>query len=430
MKFSNLKVQLLNNIGTRQTILKNTLWLSLSELISKGVYFLVFVWLARHFGPEIYGQWAFALSFVGICVILVDFGFKTLIIQELARDKSKSEKYVGNILSIKIILSIFFFAVVNILVRFLSKDGEIISLVCFLAFYIVLDNFAIFFQAIFRAREKMEYEAMCRITQSMGLITLSAVFIINNSSILVMSYAYIFAALLGVLFSLFLISHYFFKPLLNVDLKIWKDIFKKAWPFFFSAVFYMIYFGIGSVMLGIFSNMKEVGFYNAAYNLFIAVFIIPEIITMSFFPKLSYFYKEDKAQFKKMFVNFKLIMIVIGSTSAIILFFFSRRLITMIYSPEYAVSIVFLKILSLAVIFKFLSYAYSWFLVSSDEQKQALKAKGLGALLNIIFNYFLIIKYGAIGAVVSIFITEIFLLFFYYLFFKIKWKNIYNLTLI
>ena len=77
------------------------------------------------------------------------------------------------------------------------------------------------------------------------------------------------------------------------------------------------------------------------------------------------------------------------------------------------------------VFFKFLSYVYNWFLLSSDEQIGVLAISGFASILNIILNYFLIIKYSAMGAAAATIITELFLLAFYYLFFRIKWHRIY-----
>jgi O-antigen/teichoic acid export membrane protein len=400
----------------------------MTEIFSKGIVFLVFIWLARYFGPEIYGKWNFALSFVSLFIILVDFGFSALTIREIARDKLKSSQYINNVLIMKLVLGLAVIGIIAFLTRFLEKDITTIRLVYFLSFYIVINSFTTFLQAIFRAYEKMQYETFCQLVQNISLLGLSAIFIFNGGSILAVSYIFAWTALVGFFLSIFFIQRYFSKILLKIDFKICREILEKAWPFLFAGIFYMIYFEIGTVMLGVFSDMKEVGYYNAAYNLFLAAFIIPDIITMSFFPKLSYFYNKDKPELKKMFFNFRYIMILVGFFSAIILFFSSDFIITNIYSSQFSNSIVLLKILSLIIIFKFLSYTYSWFLTSADEQKQVLKIQGLAALLNIVFNYFLIIRYDSLGAVIATVITEIFLLVFFYLSFRKKWGRIYKLN--
>ncbi|MFH1968253.1 MAG: flippase [bacterium] len=426
---SNIKKFLFENSGIRQTIFKNTFWLALTGIFSKGITFLVFIWLARYFGPEIYGKWNFALSFVSLFVILVDFGFSALVVREIARDKLKSSEYIDNILIMKLVLGLAVMVIIIFLTRFLEKDIMVAKLVYFLAFYVVINNFTTFFQSIFRAYEKMQYETLCQVIQNISLLGLSIFFIFNNGSILTISYVFAWTSLLGLFLSVIFVHRYFSKIFLIINLKICREILEKAWPFLFAGIFYMIYFKIGSVMLGMLSDMKEVGYYNAAYNLFIAAFIFPEIITMSFFPKLSYFYDKDKLFLKKIFFNFRRAMTYVGFFLTVILFLSAGFVINNLYSLQYYNSIILLRILSLIIVFKFLSYAYSWFLTSVDEQKQILKIQGLAAILNIIFNYFLIIKYNSLGAVVATVITELFLLFFYYLSFRKKWEKIYKYEL-
>ncbi|MFC1630295.1 flippase, partial [Patescibacteria group bacterium] len=315
------------NRGIRQTIFKNTFWLMWSEFFAKGIAFFIFIWLARHFGPEIYGQWAFALSFVSLFVILIDFGFSTLTIRELARDKLKYSQYVDNILAMKLVLGLASLGLIAFLIQFLGKEQEVIRLVYFLALYVIINNFTTFFQSIFRAYEKMQYETICKAVQNLSLLGLSAFFILTDGSILAISYAYVGAVLIGFLCSFVLLWSHFPKFFLKVDWKICREILGKTWPFLFSGIFYMIYFRIDSTMLGIFSDMKEVGYYNAAFNLFIAIFIIPEIITMSFFPKMSYFYKKDKEKLKQIFSNFKSLLAIIGLPLAAFLLLFSNVII-------------------------------------------------------------------------------------------------------
>ena len=54
--FSNIKSLFFENKNVKQIILKNTFWLTLAEVISKGVSFFLLIWIARYFGPTNYGK--------------------------------------------------------------------------------------------------------------------------------------------------------------------------------------------------------------------------------------------------------------------------------------------------------------------------------------------------------------------------------------
>ena len=66
-----------------------------------------------------------------------------------------------------------------------------------------------------------------------------------------------------------------------------KGLFMESIPFALTLVFYNIYFYIGSVMLSKMRGDYEVGIYSAAYNIPLAIMIIPYIYTFAIFPVLS-----------------------------------------------------------------------------------------------------------------------------------------------
>src|SRR6185503_16083283 len=99
-----IKSSLFENKTLHQTIFKNTFWLLGAEVFTKIIGFFTVIWLARHYGPAAFGKFEYALSVVSIFAIFADFGFSTLIIRDIARDKSKLAQYIDNILVIKFVL--------------------------------------------------------------------------------------------------------------------------------------------------------------------------------------------------------------------------------------------------------------------------------------------------------------------------------------
>ncbi|HOL90298.1 MAG TPA: hypothetical protein PK130_00855 [Candidatus Pacearchaeota archaeon] len=67
--FTDIKMLFFNNKSIKQTIFKNSFWLTVAEVIQGGIGFLISIWMARYFGPTIYGQWVFALSFVALFAV-------------------------------------------------------------------------------------------------------------------------------------------------------------------------------------------------------------------------------------------------------------------------------------------------------------------------------------------------------------------------
>ncbi len=406
--FTDFKSFFFDNKTVKQTIFKNTFWLAIAEIIQKGIVFLIVVWLARHFGPMIFGQWAFALSFVLLFSIFADFGFSALTVREIARDKSKTSQYIDNIVAMKLILGLITLGLIALAIQFLGKEPEVVKLVYFLGIYAVVNTFTTFFQSIFRANEKMQYEAVCRVIQSLSLLGLVIFFILSKGSILTISYAYLGAALIGTLISLGVIWRYFSKFFLKINFKLCKEILTKAWPFGLSAIAVLIYYRIDTVMLGIFKGNEAVGYYNAAYNIILLIITGVSLLVIAIFPTLSNFYKYSIEKFKD---NINLFFKLIFSTSfplIILIFFFSKPIINVIYGKEFiefSPSILQILIWSVLILYNYAIFAIG--LSASDKQRTYLKGVLLGAIFNTLANLVVIPKYSYYGAAVTTVLTEV-----------------------
>jgi len=412
----NIKSLLLDNKTVKQTIFKNTFWLAVAELIQRGIGFLVVIWLARHFGPAIYGQWTFALSFVALFAVLSDFGFSTLTVREIARDKSKTAQYIDNIVAMKLILSLITLGLIALVIQFLGKEPEVIKLVYFLGIYVVLNTFSGFFQSIFRANEKMQYETPCRTIQSLCLLGLVAFFILNNSPILTISYAYVGAALIGITVSLGIIWRYFSKFFLKINSKICKEILKEVWPFALSALITTIYLQVGIVILSLIKTDQIVGWYSAGHKLVYVFSLIPNLFMISVYPILSRSFKESISGMKKIYEKSLSFIFLISIILFPFLFIFSKQIILLLYGSAYLETILAFKIILWAEFFAFMSCVFMYTLNAMNRQVIYTKVVGICLVANIILCFILIPKYSYLGLSATTTITEFlgFLLLFLY----------------
>ena len=411
----NIKSLLLDSRSIKQTIFKNTFWLAVAEIIQKVVGFLIIVWLARHFGPATYGQWAFALSFVALFAVLSDFGFSTLTIREIARDKSKTVQYIDNVIVMKLILGLITLGLIALVIYFLGKKPEVVKLVYFLGIYAVINTFTTFFQSIFRANEKMQYETVCRVVESLSLLGLVAFFILNKGSILTISYAYLGAALIGTVFSLGVIWRYFSRFFLKIDIKICKEILSEAWPFALTFIAISIYSYIDSVIIGVMKSNEEVGWYNAAYKLVLSIPIFTSyLVTNSTYPIMARLFKVSLKKLSDLLQLLNKLLLAITIPISVVGMLLASPLIKFFYGPNYKPGILVLQILIWSTIFISLSSIYGSALNACDRQKKSLIGVGSGAVISILLNLILIPKFSLYGAAMAVIITQLWIFLYMY----------------
>jgi len=289
----------LKNSGIKQTIAKNTFWLVIAEGISSFLKFILIIYVARILGATEYGKFAFAFAFVSLFAILSDFGISQITTRELAREKEK-EKEFSDIISLKLILSAGALILICLGSFFITLDPVIRGIIWILGAYIIVGSFSEIIYAFFRARQKMEYEAWTKILQAV-ILTIAGFFIIFNlPSAQSLSFAYLFAASIALIFILVFIHFKIYQLKLSFNKNIWRSILIMSWPLALTGIFGAIYNQIDSIMMGYFGQITEVGWYNAAYKIIGATLIPAGLISISFFPILSKYLKNQRKDFRNL----------------------------------------------------------------------------------------------------------------------------------
>jgi len=416
--FLNIKSLFFENKTLKQTILKNTFWLAVAEVVDRGLGFLVIIWIARHYGPASYGQWSFALNFAASFVVFADLGFAILTVREVARDKSKARDYIDNIFAMKLVLGLITFGIIALSIHFFGKEGEVVKLVYFLGIYYIINTFAIFFRSIFQANEKMQYEALCRSIQSASELILVAVFILNKASIVTTSYAYSIGSLVGILFSLVFIWNFFSKFFYKIDLNICKEILKESWPIALSGFIGTIYASFGVIFLSLLKTDKDVGWYSVGYSLIAATMVLPNLFMASLYPKLSNLYAESEELFRKILKRSFKYVFILGLIVIPLIFIFSKKIILLLYGINYINSIAVFRILLIMAFIDYMGCLLVNTIYAIKKQAFYTKLLACGLIFNIILCFMLIPKYSYTGLSIAMLVTDCFLTLSAFLYIK------------
>lgn len=407
VNFSIIKSILLSNKGVRQTLFKNTFWLTVSEIFSKVASYVIIILIARYFGPTIYGKFAFSLSFVSLFTILTDWGFNVLSVREIARDKTKTTQYIDNILAIKFILGVITFFLFFLAIIFSGKETDVVILVCILGAYNLINSFNFFFYSIFQANERMEYETFVKVIQQFSLILLAILFVFLRGSILMIGFSYVFSALSAFVICLLFLWKYFSRILLKIDFKICKEILKESWPFGLTAIFGIVYHQIDSVILSFMKDYTAVGWYNVAQKLPNALLLFPMILNGAVFPKMSHFHASSKDSLKKLFFKYFKYSSVLGILLGLFTTVFAKQIIYVFFGSQFLPAVLALQITIWSTVLIFINSAFIKLFEASNRQLIITKICFLGAVLNLSLNFLLIPKYSYIGSSIAIVASEL-----------------------
>ncbi|MDI6644169.1 MAG: flippase [Methanobacteriaceae archaeon] len=397
-------------MNTIQRIAKNTSVLVIAQILNYALGFLFIAFTARYLGAENFGILSFALAFAGIFGVLNDLGLSTLMTREVSKKKSYTKKYLGNIITIKMVLSIIVSALIIITINIPNYPYQTVFTVYLAMLFVIANSFNQIFNSVFQSYEKMEYQSLGIIINSLMLFSGALLLIHYELNVTYFALLYFISISVVLIYNLIVCTLKFIRPKIEFDLNFWKPFIKESLPLGLSTLCVVAYFRIDTILLSLLTpnGNEAIGLYNAAYRISEAFLFIPTAFMGAIFPLLSKYYKPYSMEsFEKLYSKGFKLLLIIGLFIAINLSFFSSYIIPLVYGPQFNGSVFALQIISWSLLFMFIGGLLSFSLISIGIQRIILKYTIIGLIFNIILNIILIPSFSYIGAAIGTVMTEL-----------------------
>ena len=411
------------NLKTRLTLIKdhpgfrkyfaNTSWLMGERILRMAVSLFVGIFVARYLGPERYGLLSYANSFVGIFIVLGTMGLDDIVVRELVKKPEQQEKILGSSFLLKLVGTLLMWMAILAAVPFTKNDFQTNILIIIIAFGAVFQAFNVI-DFSFQAKVKSKFIVHAQFVQLIISSIVKIILVVNETPLIWFASVYCLDAIvlaMGLIFVYFYNGNNIFHWKWSFETS--KYLLRDSWPLMFAGVVVSVYMKIDQVMIKEMLGAKEVGLYAAAVKLSEAWYFLPLAITSSLFPAIvnaKLYQKEDYFQrLQKLYDLMVWLAVAIALPTAIL----SPWIVAFLYGNEYLESSSVLNIHIWSGIFVFLGVASSKYLLAENYIKKTFYRTFVGALLNIIMNYYLIGIMGIKGAALSTFASHFFAAYFY-----------------
>lgn len=400
--FVDNKVELSN----KQLLIKNTFWLSAFEFFSKILMFFVIVGLVRYWGAEEFGSFNLAFAYVAIFMILADFGLSTITIREVAKNKDLSEKYLSNLLGLKLFLSIIIGLIFSFSFLFINKPVSIQLLIITLIFSLA-QNFQNIFVSIFQAWEKMEMVFINRMVFYVGVLV-SALLVIKfhgQATDLVLGYG--ISTLLAIALGIWQTNRLKIKIKIGFDFGFWKEIIKEALPILGITMAMVIYANNDTLLIGRNLGNDQVGLYQTAFKILFAFQSI-NVINYVLFPRLTVLFHNNQKDTAKKLIKLIVWLSLAGLIPLAWLITWQRDLIMrLIYGQSFVVSAGVMSLLIWSGVINYFRVFVANLLLIKNKQNMIFRAILVGTIINLVINYFFIPRVGFVQGGISLIISEL-----------------------
>jgi O-antigen/teichoic acid export membrane protein len=392
-------------------IAKNTSYLTLALIGQKIISFTYFTILANHLAPEQLGKYYLAISLTTIFAIFIDLGLINVLTREVAKKPFASNKLLANVLSLKIPLSILTIGAVYLTTYLLGYETLTKHLVYISSISMIFDSFTATFFAVSRGHHNLLYESIASILFQLIVMVFGLWALYSGFGLLYIMLALAIASLFNFIYSSLILRFKIgIKINLQYDKKFFWRLIKLAIPFAGYAIFQRLYTYLDSVLLSILASEMYVGIYQIPFKIIFALQFLPLAFVASLYPALSHYWLHNQEQllisFKRA-LNYLMIIAVPIIFGTIIL----ADKIVLLFDSAYSQAVLPLQIIIIALIFIFLNYPIGSLLNACDKQKRNTYNMGLTVILSVFLNLILIPIYQAIGAAITVLISNMFMFF-------------------
>ena len=397
--------------------ISNISWVSIEKFVKIFTSLLVTGLIARYLGIELFGIYAFALTFVTLFGSLTVFGTNSVVVNELVIRKKDTNKILSSAFILHLIGGTLSFLLCLVLAIFFEKE--------YLPELIFILSIGFFFQSCFVVRYFCEAFLVFRKIVFFEVLvlflgaSLKVYFIFIKLDVISLAIATVIETL-----ALFIIYLSQFKKRIHKQFRFIINkselmlLANKSWPYIIGGVAMAIFLRTDQIMVSALLSNKDLGIISSALRLNEIIFLIGIIITSSITQRALKKRNENYNEYLKLIRQNFVILSAVGVLIAIFCTLFSDFIIQIIFGTQYSESGVYLMYYSwISVIFFGGLVSDRWYL-AENQQKIRLAKMLIGLGSNVFLNYYLINKFGLIGAPLASLIS---LLIAYVLFDLFKW---------
>ncbi len=405
-------------MSTKQ-IASSTLWQMASQFVMAALSVITVKFIAIGLSKELAGNYNSSYAYLQIFAIISDFGLYVVSVKELAKAKDQP-KVLGGLILIRGLISILSLGL-GVGIAWVSPSWRSTPLPIAIAIAASVPLFTLLagiLRTVFQVTYKMHFVFISEVTQRIVTATLIGLVVVMGVRASTNVHDLnLFIAIGGLgAFVLFILSVIFSLRLMPVrftwDSQLMKTLIKGSIPYGFAFLCVALYRQFDLTMIAILRPEDydiQNAYYGFAGRITEMTYLVPTFLLNSTLPVLSK-RSDEGADTSSLLGKTFLMILLLGSTSFLFCFLWSRPLIQLLTAESYlsgidpatgmwhAGSDTALKIMSGPMLLNGIVLFSFYTMLTTHAWKPLVKTMLLGVVLSFSLNYFLIPKLGFVGA--------------------------------
>jgi len=412
-------------------LVKSFFWVTLSEIVYNLSAYVIHSGMGRILGPAEYGRYGLVVTLTTMVVVLIGQGVPTAMAKYLGEIYDtelglipviKRQTAKIQFVLIGSITVIFFIA--SPAIAYALGDPSLTNLFRLSSLVIPAFALASFYFYYYTGLHEFKTQAWLKTGRSIARL----VFILGLAWLLKSRGYALEGAIVG--YILAPLSIFFEANLLDKFKKIkpegffdWRKLLHYAWPMTLFLIAYEFLITIDLYLVkGILRDDRLTGLYNGAITVGRIPYFLFYALTIIILPAISKSTSsENHSDTKKIISQSLRLMVMFLLPIAILMSIYSAPILQVFYGKKFLDAALPMSILMSGVTFLTIFYVMAFALNGAGKVKVPMAIAFMGLAVNVVLSYFLIKKYGLVGAAVATSITSfvamIFVLAYSYKFF-------------
>jgi O-antigen/teichoic acid export membrane protein len=365
--------------------------------------------LTRYLGPSEYGKYTLALMYMQLFGVLADVGLFTTVVREISKDRSRTDELVGNVLTLRLLLSLVVIAVAAGVSLLLPYEHEVRVAILLAGGPLLFGMITTSYVAILQSRLQMSRAVVGDVLGRATSLLLVLVVVWADLGF----YSVMLAAGGGALATLivtWLATRRLAAIRFRVDPVVWRTMLAAALPLGLALAINSLYFRADTLIISLYEPYGQVGLYTLAYRILELALVAGYIFVNTTFPLLSEAVEHDEPRALRMIQVSSDVLVILGIPFVAGGLVLAPDVVELASGEDFADAAEPLRILLAAGALAWVNGVFGLALIAKNRQASALWLNVSALVFNVGLNFLLIPRYGIVAAAIITVASEVLIL--------------------
>ena len=378
-----------------QRIVKNAVVGIIGGVIGGIVYLATTIAIARnpHVSVSEFGKYQWVLAFAMIAQLVADSGLPRMMIREIAKDPACVGKITGAAAGLIWFISLIICLIVGVVAFFLPFERDMKIAIMLMTLATLATFHGAGYSAVLRAFEDNELNYLGFILRQVLLLVFILIMLYLRTGLLGFVLAHLTSSVLIWNFYHLVVSKFYTKVKLQIDLPLWKELFVTAIPMGGGVMLRQLALHIDIFVLGLMTNMKTVGLFGGPYRLSWSLRTLPQTLSLPLYPLYSRTAHFSPQRFGEVYRQSLKFFTLISVPFAAFFMAWSKPLLTLALGTRFLEALPAMRLLGLGLIPFFVSCLFQYLFAALDAQKGFFAWTLVGSVVRVVLLVTLIPRY-------------------------------------